>query len=168
MTNYQFVMKTFLTALRALIYGGGFILLWGWVALGVRAFDRSFGVALPLWTETPGVILMAVGGILALLCVGTFVVRGKGTAAPFDAPRLFVAVGPYRYVRNPMYIGGWIVLIGFGLFEHSISILLFSLIWILLAHLFVFFVEESGLEKRFGRSYLEYKKSVKRWKPRIK
>ena len=38
-------------------------------------------------------------------CIGTFVTKGQGTPAPFDPPREFVASGPYRYVRNPMYIG---------------------------------------------------------------
>ncbi|MBI1806810.1 MAG: isoprenylcysteine carboxylmethyltransferase family protein [Ignavibacteria bacterium] len=159
-------MNTLLTAVRAFIYMIGFILLWGWIALGVRRYDHSFGVVLPLWTEIVGIVLMIGGGILAILCVGIFVVRGKGTAAPFDAPREFVAVGPYRYVRNPIYIGGWIVLIGFGLYQHSLSILFFSLVWLLLAHFFVLFVEEDGLEKRFGHSYLEYKKSVNRWIPK--
>jgi protein-S-isoprenylcysteine O-methyltransferase Ste14 len=128
-------------------------------------FDSRFAIRLPDWTKIAGIILMAAGGILALLCLSLFVVRGKGTPAPFDAPREFVAVGPYRYVRNPMYIGGWLVLIGFGLLERSISILLFSFAWLLLAHLFVLVVEERGLEERFGHSYLEYKKSVNRWMP---
>jgi protein-S-isoprenylcysteine O-methyltransferase Ste14 len=161
-------MKTLFTALRALLYGSGFVLLWAWVALGLDAYDQSFGVVLPLWTEFPGVILMFAGGVLAILCIGVFVVYGKGTAAPFDPPREFVAVGPYRYVRNPMYIGGWIVLIGFGLYQHSISILIFSLAWILLAHIFVIFAEERWLEERFGDGYIQYKKSVRRWIPRLR
>ena len=60
--------------------------------------------------------------------VGIFVVRGRGTPAVFDAPREFVVVGPYKYVRNPMYIGALTLLIGFGLYQHSISILVFSLL----------------------------------------
>jgi protein-S-isoprenylcysteine O-methyltransferase Ste14 len=158
-------MNRLFVALRALLYLAGFIFLWAWVALGVRMYDSRFAIQLPVWTEIIGIFLMAGGGLLALLCASLFVVRGKGTAAPFDAPREFVAIGPYRYVRNPMYIGGWLVLIGFGMLERSISILLFSLVWLLLAHLFVLFGEERGLERRFGSSYLEYKKSVNRWWP---
>ena len=67
-----------------------------------------------------------------------------------------------------MYIGGWFVLAGFGLYEESISILLFSLVWLVIFHLFVVLVEEPGLMKRFGESYVEYKKSVNRWVPRWK
>jgi protein-S-isoprenylcysteine O-methyltransferase Ste14 len=64
-----------------------------------------------------------------------------------------------------MYIAGWIMFVGFGLFEYSMSILLSTLTWLLLAHLFVVFFEEPRLDKRFGESYRDYKKSVNRWIP---
>src|SRR5712671_4113254 len=111
-------MKTLFIALRAAIFGTGFIFLWGWVALSLHhRYDISLGVALSNWTRTLGIVLMAAGGTLASACVATFVTRGEGTPAPFDPPRNFVAAGPYRFVRNPMYIGGFIVLLGFGLSE---------------------------------------------------
>ena len=44
-------------------------------------------------------------------------------------PRKFVDSGPYKYVRNPKYVGGFIVLLGFGLFEQSAAILLVTLPW---------------------------------------
>ena len=94
-------MSTLFTALRTLLVMSGFVWLWSWVALQVRPWDRSLGI-LPAWTTTPGLLLMAAGGILALLCAGFFVVRGRGTPAPFDAPRRFVAVDP----------GGSIVVVG--------------------------------------------------------
>ena len=159
-------MKTLFIALRSLVYLSCFVLLWSWVALWIQKYDPIVGVLLPPWVEIPGMILIMIGGSLAILCIGTFVVSGKGTAAPFDAPREFVAAGPYRFVRNPMYIGGWLVLAGFGMYEHSLSIVLFSMLWLILANLFVFFVEEPGLERRFGQSYLDYKKSVRRWLPK--
>ena len=160
-------MKAFLTAFRALLYTSGFVWLWGWVALNMRGYDDRLGLQIPQWAETLGLVVMAAGGVLDFLCVSTFVIRGKGTPAPFDAPREFVAAGPYRYVRNPMYIGGWVTLIGFGLYEHSASIVLFSLPWLFFAHLLVVFYEEPNLERRFGQSYLDYKKSVRRWIPNI-
>ncbi len=160
-------MKTFFTAVRAFLYMMGFVFVWGWVALQVRRFDPIAGVAIPSWMVVAGGILMSAGGVLGLVSVGVFVVRGKGTAAPFDAPREFVAVGPYRYVRNPMYIGGLIMLVGLGLFELSIAMVTFSAIWFLAAHCFVVFYEERTLERRFGESYLAYKKQLNRWLPKI-
>src|SRR5258708_16618791 len=119
-------MKTLFMALRAAIFGTGFIFLWGWVALSLQRYDISLGVALPNWTRTLGIVLMVVGGTLAFACVATFVTRGEGTPAPFDPPRNFVAAGPYRFVRNPMYIGGFSVLFVFWLYRKSRAIFLFT------------------------------------------
>jgi len=159
-------MRTLFVALRALVFLFGFVLLWGWVALRVRTFDQTIGVLLPAWTRILGMALLVTGGILALMCVGLFIVRGRGTPAIFDAPRAFVAVGPYRYVRNPMHIGALMVLTGFGLSERSLSIIVFSLLWLIIIQLFVVYFEEPGLKERFGASYGEYCKAVPRWIPR--
>jgi protein-S-isoprenylcysteine O-methyltransferase Ste14 len=108
---------------------------------------------------------MIAGGILVMICVMVFIFRGKGTPAVFDPPSEFVAAGPYAYVRNPMYIGGFILLIGFGLYHFSLSILILSFLLFGLFHLFVVFVEEPTLEKLFGNSYIEYRKTITRWIP---
>ncbi len=89
--------------------------------------------------------------------MATFVTRGEGTPAPFDPPRKFVA---------PMYMGGFIVLFGFGLYEQSPAILLFTLPWLLFAHLFVILYEEPHLRVTFGAPYEAYCRSVRRWLPR--
>jgi protein-S-isoprenylcysteine O-methyltransferase Ste14 len=160
-------MKTLFIALRAAIFGTGFIFLWGWVALSLRRnYDTALGSPLPGWAVPVGIAVMAAGGTLAFACVATFVTRGEGTPAPFDPPRKFVAVGPYRFVRNPMYIGGFIVLLGFGLYEKSPAILLFTLPWLLAAHLFVLLYEEPHLRATFGTPYDAYCHSVRRWLPR--
>jgi protein-S-isoprenylcysteine O-methyltransferase Ste14 len=144
-------MKTLFIALRATIFSAVFIFLWGWVGLGLhRRYDTTLGFALSAWTPAVGVALMAAGGTLAFACVATFVTLGEGTPAPMDPPRKFVAAGPYQFVRNPMYIGGFIVLLGFGLYEQSAAILLFTLPWLLLAHLFVILYEEPHLRATFG------------------
>jgi protein-S-isoprenylcysteine O-methyltransferase Ste14 len=161
-------MRTIFDAARSLLYMTGFVYLWGWLALQVRPLDRHLAFELPSWIIIAGVLVMLLGGATALLCVATFVLKGQGTPAPFDAPVKFVAVGPYRIVRNPMYIGGGLTLIGLGLFLQSISMVLFSFAWFLLAHLFVVLVEEPGLERRFGQSYAEYKRSANRWLPKSK
>jgi len=161
-------MKTLFIALRAAIFGTGFIFLWGWVALSLRdRYDSSLGFALPGWTLAMGIALMAAGGTLAFACVATFVTRGEGTPAPFDPPRKFVAAGPYQFVRNPMYIGGFLMFSGFGLYERSPAILFFALPWLLLAHLFVLLYEEPHLRATFGASYDAYCRSVRRWLPRL-
>ncbi|MDH3253174.1 MAG: isoprenylcysteine carboxylmethyltransferase family protein [Ignavibacteria bacterium] len=161
------MMEKLFVALRACVYGGSFVLLWGWLAIQVRVYDRNFEVELPQWTILTGVFVAGFGAILSLLCVIMFIVSGRGTPAPFDAPRRFVATGPYRYVRNPMYLGGYLLLLGAGLFLGSVSIALLSFGFLVFFHLFVMSVEEPGLEQRFGQSYLEYKQRVNRWIPRL-
>jgi protein-S-isoprenylcysteine O-methyltransferase Ste14 len=160
-------MKTLFLAFRSVIYMSGFLLLFGWIALRVRTFDQSLGASLPAATKIPGAILGVFGAILVLACAGVFISRGQGTPAIFDAPRAFVAIGPYKYVRNPMYIGGLVLLLGFGLYERSISILLLTLLLFPLFHLFVLFYEEPTLTRKFGSSYQDYLGAVPRWIPRL-
>lgn len=151
-----------------MIYVPLFILLFGWLALNVRVYDKELGIILPQWASIIGIVCMAIGSILVLLCVVFFVIRGKGTPAVFDPPTEFVATGPYAYVRNPMYIGGFILLVGFGLYHLSLSILILALILIVVFHFFVLTVEEPNLERLFGKSDLDYKKKTNRWLPNLK
>ncbi len=146
----------------------GFVILWGWIALGLRTYDDEFGVVPPSWCTALGIILMFLGGALLLACGLIFGAKGQGTPAVFDAPRHFVVVGPYRFVRNPMYIAGLILLVGFGFFQRSISMVLFVVPMFFLFQLFVVYVEEPGLLRRFGQPYLAYKERINRWIPKWK
>jgi protein-S-isoprenylcysteine O-methyltransferase Ste14 len=145
----------------------GFILFFGWLAVRVQPWDESLKIPLPAGTKVVGVIAVTLGAVVVSACAAVFVARGRGTPAIFDPPRKFVATGPYKFVRNPMYIGGSMLLIGFGLYRQSPAILLYSVVIILLFHLYVIFIEEPGLESRFGESYFAYKQSVNRWLPKF-
>lgn len=134
--------------------------------MNVRWLDDRFGFQLPDEVRPLAIFVMALGGTLALLCASVFVVEGRGTPAPFDPPRAFVVTGPCRWVRNPMYIGGLMLLVGFALWHTSVAMLLFAVLVALLVHLFVVAFEEPQLERRFSASYLEYKRSVNRWLPK--
>jgi protein-S-isoprenylcysteine O-methyltransferase Ste14 len=162
-------MKKLFIGFKSLIFALAFTFLWGWISLYIsRVFDKYFEIKLPEWSQICGIILMMIGGVMALLCVVTFIIKGEGTPAPFDAPEKFVSSGPYKFVRNPMYVGGFTTLIGFGFYENSISILLFSIIWILFANIFIIYFEEPTLRKRFGITYDHYCRNVKRWIPNFK
>jgi protein-S-isoprenylcysteine O-methyltransferase Ste14 len=78
-----------------------------------------------------------------------------------------VALGPFRYVRNPMSLGWVIFMLGLGLYKSSVLVILFAAALFSFLHAIVVFVEEPGLEKRFGESYLKYKRSVPRWLPQF-
>ena len=99
-------------------------------------------------------------------CVNLFNVEGRGTPVPFDPPKRFVASGPYRFVRNPMALGLFLVLAGQAALYQSKVILGYLLIVIALVGAFVRFIEEPDLERRFGAPYTAYKRQVPRWIPR--
>lgn len=159
-------MSRAFAALRALLYGAVFLGFWAWVALQCRALDPVLGLGLPPGVRGAGWALMGIGALIAFVCAASFVVEGEGTPAPFDAPRKFVASGPYRWVRNPMYIGGVLLLAGFGLFHRSGAMVAFAGLWGGMAHLFVVLYEEPHLEEKFGDRYRSYLREVNRWIPR--
>jgi protein-S-isoprenylcysteine O-methyltransferase Ste14 len=161
------LVKTLFVALKSVAYASGFLFLWGWAAVSVRRFDPELGIALPAWLSAPGFILLAFGAVVAIACVASFITRGRGTPAPFDAPRKFVARGPYRYCRNPMYVGGAAMLTGFGLCAGSPSVLLLAVGMSALAHIFVVLYEEPTLRRTFGQTYVDYCRKVHRWLPRL-
>jgi protein-S-isoprenylcysteine O-methyltransferase Ste14 len=150
-------------ALRSAVFAGGFVWLWSWVALSLRRYDSALGGPLPEWNRVAGWLALACGGVVAAWCISTFVVDGRGTPALFDAPRKLVARGPYGYVRNPMYIGGALLLLGFGLYQRSPSIVLFVPAWWLLFHLLVVLYEETALRDKFGADYEDYCRRTPRW-----
>jgi protein-S-isoprenylcysteine O-methyltransferase Ste14 len=145
------------------------------------AFFALWFYLLPLWfgfrVDTSGTArwrwLAAVPSVLgfavALRCVWDFACTGHGSPAPFAPPQRLVVVGFYRYVRNPIYVGGaagWIGLwIVFG--PASLAGIVTAAAAILGVHLFVVFYEEPTLRRKFGGEYEEYCRNVRRWWPRI-
>jgi protein-S-isoprenylcysteine O-methyltransferase Ste14 len=124
------------------------------------------GGASPTPTAWPAVVVIAVGAILYISCVWVFAVVGRGTPAPWDAPRRFVAAGPYRWVRNPIYIAALLVVLGEAWLFLSVSLLLYVGAMAIFFHLFVTGYEEPTLRRRFGQTYAEYFRTVGRWIPR--
>ena len=118
--------------------------------------------------QVAGVIVAASGAALALWCIVTFIVIGRGTPAPFDPPRDLVVAGPYRMVRNPMYIGAGLALAGAALFYESIALLAYAVAFTFITHLFVTMYEEPTLRATFGAPYERYCQQVRRWWPRAK
>ncbi|HJU66534.1 MAG TPA: isoprenylcysteine carboxylmethyltransferase family protein [Gemmatimonadaceae bacterium] len=113
-----------------------------------------------------GPLLISAGTILMLWCWGAFAVRGRGTPMPIDPPRRLVIVGPYRYVRNPMYIAGITVILGLAAVFGAKPLIAYAAGYWLAAHLFVVLYEERTLSKRFGAEYAAYRAAVGRWIPR--
>ena len=116
--------------------------------------------------QITGIAVGLAGASLALWCILAFAFVGKGTPAPFDPPRQLVVRGPYRYVRNPMYIGAAMALGGAAIFYRSIALLCYLTLFLVITHVFVVWYEEPTLAGLFGSDYQAYRASVRRWLPR--
>jgi protein-S-isoprenylcysteine O-methyltransferase Ste14 len=112
-----------------------------------------------------GLLFLLPGAWLAISCVKRFAAEGFGTPAPFDPPKKMVACGPYRFVRNPMYVGVFLLILGEAVLFSSWYLFGYLLVLVTAAHLFVVFYEEPGLHLRFGEPYAQYCRQVNRWIP---
>lgn len=112
---------------------------------------------------------MAVGAAIMLRCIWDFAWTGRGTPAPFDPPRRLVVTGLYRYVRNPMYIGMAVFLIGEALVLPQVTRAMLIMLGVLALAVtaFVMLYEEPTLRRLFGEDYEVYCRHVRRWLPRL-
>jgi len=136
-----------------------------WIPWLILAQGMPGDLAVPLAIRLPGLLLMAAGAALYLSCLWDFTFTGRGTPAIWDPPVVFVSKGPYRFVRNPMYVAIVGVLVGEALFFQSAT-----LGWMAAGiaagfHLFIVFDEEPALKRKFGSSYERYCLQVSRWLP---
>jgi protein-S-isoprenylcysteine O-methyltransferase Ste14 len=114
-----------------------------------------------------GMLLAVLGGALALWCILAFAWLGRGTPAPFDPPRRLVVRGPYRFVRNPMYLGAALALVGAAIVYGSAPLAAYAGAFLALMHAFVVGYEEPTLRATFGADYERYCREVRRWQPRL-
>jgi len=115
--------------------------------------------ALLIW---PGRILVILGAALGLSALSGFW-RARTTVNPHGSVSSIVTGGPYRFTRNPMYLGFASLLIGFPLTFESYWGLILSPLFILLMNSLVIRHEEAYLEKKFAEQYTSYKSRVRRW-----
>jgi protein-S-isoprenylcysteine O-methyltransferase Ste14 len=130
----------------------------GWQALLGRSFR---------WTAVLTQIL-AVAALPGVSAVQEFAVRGRGTPIPFDPPRRLVRSGIYRYVTNPMQLSAALVITGWGWVLHSGWLAAGGVVSIAYSAGLAAWDENADLEERFGRTWLEYRRAVRPWIPRLR
>ncbi len=113
-----------------------------------------------------GLVPATIGALLAILGALAFWRVGKATPYPELSPSILVIAGPYRYVRDPEFLGLFLMLSGFGILGNSTSLVIESFLATAVLHLFVVYLEEPGLERKFGDIYVAYKREVSRWIPK--
>jgi protein-S-isoprenylcysteine O-methyltransferase Ste14 len=130
---------------------------------GLLPEDASFAVSLPL---------IAAGISVAIWSAFQFI-KVKGTPVPFNPPPKVVKTGPYRFVRNPMLAGVFLLLFGIGFAVNSISmVVFFTPLYALLNVWELKNIEEPELVKRLGDEYIEYRRKtpmfIPGYRPRLR
>lgn len=126
----------------------------------LRANPASTASPLLSWA---GPVLMSAGALLIAWCVRDFVRAGRGTPSPTEPPVRLVESGPFRWSRNPLYLGILAVLSGEALWWWSSALLSYAIGTWMSLELFLQLYEEPALERRFGESYRAYRRRVRRW-----
>lgn len=153
--------------LLALLFG--FFVLFVFPALAIKINNLlSLPVFDHLVLDITGVVLILGGLSIWLSSIFLFKVVGRGTPVPIEPPTTLVQSGPYRFTRNPMYLGLFSLILGGGLIFGHLLLILHSVVFLIFIHFYVVIVEEPNLKEKFGNKYIEYTKLVPRWIPKVR
>lgn len=108
------------------------------------------------------VVLGLFGLALIAAALGLFF-RNKTRPEPWRPASFLVAAGPYRYTRNPMYLGMTLVGLAVALAFASLPAALLTLLSAFIVDRAVIRREEAYLSRRFGKDYQAYLRRVRRW-----
>lgn len=141
--------------------GVGVVLVPGWLT-GWRLPSPLPWFGLP---AAVGVVMIVVGLIPPLHVFAQFV-RAGGTPVPGAMTEHLVVTGFNRHVRNPIYLGAVLILLGEALVLSRLSVALYALAVLVGVVGFVHWYEEPALARRFGSEYETYRQAVPAWLPR--
>jgi protein-S-isoprenylcysteine O-methyltransferase Ste14 len=150
-----------MTALKSLLFlvlAPGMVA--GYIPLGLLRRSPHIETGVLAWLALP---LWLIGIAILLWSFWNFLAQGRGTPAPIDPPKELVAVGFYRYTRNPMYVGVLLAIMGHFLWFGFWSLLIYTVVIFFAFNTFIAYYEEPTLRKKFGAAYEEYCKRVPRW-----
>jgi len=114
------------------------------------------------WEQVIGLIVVAIGVGVSSFAAAIFQGR-ETTRNPYGEPTAFVAVSPYTWTRNPMYLGLASALFGLAIFFGSITMLLAPAVFFAVIDRIVIPREEETMERLFGQDYRNYTNRVRRW-----
>ncbi len=127
----------------------------------------TWGLPLPLGpTRWLGVIPLTAGLVILALTIVDFATLGRGTLAPWDAPRHLVHQRLYAWARNPMYLGVLACILGQALWQASGGVAIYLALIATAFHIRVVVFEEPALRQQFGPAFDAYIAAVPRWVPR--
>jgi protein-S-isoprenylcysteine O-methyltransferase Ste14 len=119
------------------------------------------------WVAQVFGVVLIVAGLVPLVHAFTQFAKAGGVPVPVAPTERLVVTGFNRFVRNPMYVGLILVILGQALLFGSRSLVLYAaIVWIVTAA-FVHWYEEPFLARRFGNQYGDYRRNVSAWVPRL-
>ncbi|MDD5494436.1 MAG: isoprenylcysteine carboxylmethyltransferase family protein [Dehalococcoidia bacterium] len=119
------------------------------------------------WTLIAAIIMLIAGAILVIWTWAQFL-RAKGTPVPLNPPQKLIVSGVYACSRNPMLMGIFLLFFGSGIIIGSLSLtFIYTPLLIVLFYFQITKIVEREMELKFGQEYLDYKKRVPRFFPRI-
>jgi len=121
----------------------------------------------PQWQTLMAGVLIVAGLTPLLESIRRFVLVGRGTLMPTVPTERLVVSGLYRHVRNPMYVGVMVALVGEIILFKKLDLAVYAALAWLGVHGFVCFYEEPTLKRRYPEDYARYKQNVPRWLPRL-
>jgi protein-S-isoprenylcysteine O-methyltransferase Ste14 len=128
-----------------------------------RLFPWPSPALLPLSPWPIGVVLVIAGFGLALRAALSFLRVGTELEPASESNRALVVGGPFRFTRNPMYLGMLIATSGIALLVGAWSMALAPVTFFLWVNFIFIPFEEAKMERQFGGTYLAYKARVRRW-----
>jgi protein-S-isoprenylcysteine O-methyltransferase Ste14 len=137
------------------------------IAVGIgflvqRLIPLKLGTDWRVSEQVLGAALVGLG--LISIFSAAMVFRQAGTTPnPTKPTTAFVVRGPFRFTRNPMYLGLTLVSIGIGLAYDAIWVVVLALAAAIVIQKAVIDREEPYLERKFGSEYIAYKSRVRRW-----
>ena len=112
-----------------------------------------------------GTLVILCGTALVAWTIFLFKSIGQGTPNPRLPPKVFVVSGPYGFSRNPMALGGLLILLGEAAIYYSPSLLGLAVLYGVIVYFNAMLVEEPELTSRFGHAYVDYLARVPRFFP---
>jgi protein-S-isoprenylcysteine O-methyltransferase Ste14 len=114
------------------------------------------------WLKILGCILI-MGGISITLWADSIFKKHNTTVKPFEESNTLIDEGPFRFSRNPMYLGMASILFGISLILQSAAPFIISLLFIIIVDKNFIVVEEKALETKFGSKFIAYNRKVRKW-----
>jgi protein-S-isoprenylcysteine O-methyltransferase Ste14 len=154
----------FVNLLKSVLHNIGVVAVGFGVAFLGKGLDSLLGITdfQSLVAALAGVLLLAIGFLLRAWATFHFYEQ-RIKVISLSPQQTLITSGPYRFSRNPLYLGGNVfIFFGASLVVGSPSALLVTTIHIPLVDLFIR-REEKQLERTFGEEWLRYKERVRRW-----